>query len=43
MKKLHEKIIVMEEKCKELQKKIKDKKSEKPSEQTEEVINPILK
>jgi hypothetical protein len=28
MKRLHEKIIVMEEKCKDLQKRIKDKKTE---------------
>lgn len=33
MKKLHEKIIVMEEKCRDIQKKLKDKKSEKPKSQ----------
>lgn len=33
MKKLHEKIIVMEEKCRDIQKKIKEKKGEKPKSQ----------
>ena len=42
MKKLHEKIIVMEEKCRDLAKKIKEKKSEKPKTGAPEVILKIL-